>query len=87
VATDEDDWICEGIWLDKVLCTKFWYAIGETMVTVRMKNVLHADLVMAHVSADNPLPHLHPTVRDHVLPLNPKKLRFIDHDFMMDEIS
>ncbi len=73
--------------MDKVLCAKFWYTIGETMVTVYMKNVLHADLVMAQNSADNPLRHLYPTVWDHVLPLNPKKLRFIDHDFMMDEIS
>ncbi len=80
------DWICDGIWLDQVARTKFWYTVGERTVTVRMKNVLHADLVMTPTCADNPLPRLHPTVQDYVLPLNPHKLWLIDHDFMMDEI-
>jgi hypothetical protein len=42
---------------------------------------------MTPISANNPLPHLHPTVQNHVLPLNLYKMRSIDHDFMMDEIS
>ncbi len=57
------------------------------MVTVWMKKVLHADSVMMTISADNSIPCLHPTVRDHILPLNPHKLWLIDHDFMMDEIN
>ena len=61
--------------------------MGDTVVTVRMKNVLHADLAMTPISANNPLPRLHQIVRNQVLPLNPHKLRLIDHDFMMDEIS
>jgi hypothetical protein len=81
------DWICDGIWLDQVTRAKVWYTAGETAVTVRMKNVLHADLVMTPNCADNPLPRLHPTMREHVLPLNPHKLWLIDHDFMMDEIN
>jgi hypothetical protein len=56
------------------------------MVTIRMKNVLHADLVMTPNDGDNTLPRLHPTMRDHVISLNPHKLRLIDHDFMMGEI-
>ncbi len=80
------DWICNGIWLDQVACAKYWYTVGETIVPVCMKNVLHANLMMTPNSADNPLPRLHPTVRDHVLLLKQQKLQLIDHDFMMDEI-
>jgi hypothetical protein len=56
------------------------------MVTICMKNVLHADLVMTPNNGDNTLPRLHPTVQDHVIPLNPQKLWLIDHDFIMDKI-
>jgi len=83
----QGDWICQGRWLNRVDRAKYWYTVGDTVVTVRMKNVLHADLAMTPISANNPLPRLHQIVRIQVLPLNPHKLRLIDHDFMMDEIS
>jgi hypothetical protein len=63
------DWICEGRWLNRVECARYWYTVGDTVVTVRMKNVLHSDLAMTPISVSNPLPHLHPTVRDQVVPL------------------
>jgi hypothetical protein len=81
------DWICEGRWLDRVERAKYWYTVGDTVVTVCMKNVLHADLAMTPISVNNPLPRLHPTVRDQVVPSNPHKMRSIDHDLRMDEIS
>jgi hypothetical protein len=81
------DWICEGRWLNRVERARYWYMVGDTVVTVRMKNVLHAHLAKTPISVNNPLPCLHPTVRDQVMPLNPHKMRSIDHDFMMDEIS
>ena len=55
--------------------------------TVRMKNVLNADILLSSVSEENPLPRLHPSVRDQVLPLHPQKLLWRDHDFMMEEIE
>jgi hypothetical protein len=61
--------------------------LGETIVTVRMKNVLHADLMLIPIGAANALPRLHPTVRHHVLPLHPEMLQSSDHDFMMEEIG
>jgi hypothetical protein len=81
------DWICEGRWLNRVERARYWYTVGDTVVTVRMKNVLHAHLAKTPISVNNPLPCLHPTVRDQVMPLNPHKMRSIDDDFMMDEIS
>jgi hypothetical protein len=81
------DWICEGRWLNRVERARYWYTVGNTVVTVRMKNVLHADLAMTPISVNNPLPRLHPTVRDQVVPSNPHKMRSIDHDLRMDEIS
>ncbi len=81
------DWICEGRWLNRVERARYWYMVGDTVVTVRMKNDLHADLAMTPISVNNPLPRLHPTVRDQVVLLNPHKMQSIDHDFMMDEIS
>jgi hypothetical protein len=81
------DWICEGRWLNRVEHARYWYTVGDTVVTVCMKNVLHADLAMTPISVNNPLPRLHPTVQDQVVPLNPHKMRSTDHDFMMDEIS
>ncbi len=45
------EWICNGIWLDQVARAKFWYTVGATTVTVRMKNVLNVDLVMNPNSA------------------------------------
>jgi len=87
MTVSKGDWVCEGKWFDRVERTKCWYTLGDTTVTVRMKNVLHADLVMVPVGDDNPLPRLNPTVRDHVLPLNPVMLKSSDHDFMMDEIG
>ncbi len=73
--------------MNRVERARYWYTVGDTVVTVQMKNVLHSDLAMTPISASNPLPRLHPTVRDQVVPLNPHKMRSIDHDFMMDEIS
>ena len=60
----QGDWICQGRWLNRVNCAKYWYTVGDTVVTVCMKNVLHADLAMTPISANNPLPRLHPTVRN-----------------------
>ena len=81
------DWTCRGRWLDKVARAKYWYTVGDTAVTVRMKNVLNADILLSSVSEENPLPRLHPSVRDQVLPLHPQKLLARDHDFMMEEIE
>ena len=81
------DWVCDGMWYDRVERTKSWYTLGNDVVTVRMKNVLHADLIMIPISSDNPLPWLHPTVQNHVVPLHPEMLRSSNHDFMMDEIG
>ena len=81
------DWVCDGMWYDRVERTKSWYTLGNDVVTVRMKNVLHADLIMIPISSDNPLPWLHPTVQNHVVPLHPEMLRSSDHDFTMDEIG
>jgi hypothetical protein len=39
------------------------------------------------IAADNPLPSLHPTVQNHVLPLHPRMLKQSDQDFMMDEVG
>ena len=50
----QGDWIFQGRWLNRVDCAKYWYRVGDTVVTVRMKNVLHADLDMTPISANNP---------------------------------
>jgi hypothetical protein len=68
------DWICRRKWFDKVVREKFWYTIGDTVVTVRMKSILDADLVMSPISEANAFPRVHPTVRDQVLQLHPHKL-------------
>jgi hypothetical protein len=81
------DWICKGRWLDQVVRAKYWYTVGATVVTVRMKNVLHADLLMSPISYSNKFPRVHQSVRNHVLPLKPHKLLPQDHDYMMDEIT
>jgi hypothetical protein len=47
------DWICKGRWLDQVVRAKYWHTVGATVVTVRMKNVLHADLLMSPISDSN----------------------------------
>jgi hypothetical protein len=33
----QGDCICEGRWLDRVERSKYWYTVGDTVVTVRMK--------------------------------------------------
>ncbi len=81
------DWAYRGRWLDKVFCTKYWYTVGDTVVTILMKNVLNADLSLSPVSGENPLPRLHPSVWDQVLPLHPHQLLVRDNDFMMEEIE
>jgi hypothetical protein len=68
----KEDWVCEGRWLDRVERAKYWYTVSDTIVTARMKNVLHANLIMKPITSDNPMPKLHPTIRDIVLPLNPR---------------
>ncbi len=80
------DWICKGRWLDQVVRAKYWYTVGATVATIRMKNVLHADLLMSPISDSNKFPMVHQSVRNHVLPLKPHKLLPQDHDYMMDEI-
>jgi hypothetical protein len=83
----KEDWTCRGRWLDKVARAKYWYTVGDTVVTVWMKSVLNADLLLSPISKENQLPRLHPCVRDQVLPLHPQKLLVSDHDFMMEEIE
>ncbi len=34
------DWVCNGMWYDRVERTKSWYTLGDVVVTSRMKNVL-----------------------------------------------
>jgi hypothetical protein len=67
--------------------SKYWYIVGATVVTVRMKNILHADLLMSPISDSNKFLRVHQSVRNHVLPLKPHKLLPQDHDYMMDEIT
>ncbi len=50
MMTFKGDWICKGRWLDQVLRAKYWYTVGATVVTVRTKNVLHADLLMSPIT-------------------------------------
>ncbi len=50
------DWVCEGRWYDRVEHTKYWHTLGDSMITVRMKNVLHANIIMVQIGADNLLP-------------------------------
>jgi hypothetical protein len=61
--------------------------IRDTTVTVRMKNVLTTELMLIPIGTGNPMPRLHLTVRDHVLPLHPEMVQNQDHDFMMDKIG
>ncbi len=79
--------VCQGKWYDRVECTKYWYTLSETTVTVQMKNVLHANLMLIPIGAANPLPCLHPMVWDHILLLHPEMLQSSNHDFMMEEIG
>ena len=58
----KEDWVCEGRWLDQVERAKYWYTVSDTIVTVCMKNVLHADLIMKPITSDNPMPKLYPTI-------------------------
>ncbi len=57
------------------------------MVTVRMKNVLNADLLLSPISKENPFPRVHLSMRDHAKQLHPHKLLVRDHDFMIEEIE
>ena len=51
-----------------------------------MKGVLHADLEMSPVCAENPLRgNMNRKTKEQVLGFNPIKLSDEDHDFMMDE--
>jgi hypothetical protein len=61
--------------------------LGEMTITVRVKNVLHANLMLIPIGAANPLPCLHLTVWDQVLLLHPEMLQGSNHDFMMKEIG
>ena len=79
------EWVCDGIWLNHVPRAKNWYFVGNKKVTVRLKGLLHADLDMMPISADNPLPRINRRVKEQVLPLNPIKVSDYDHDYMMDE--
>ena len=87
MSVSKGDWVCDGRWYDRVERTKSWYTLGDTTVTVRMKNVLTTNLLLIPIGPGNPMPRLHPTVWDYVLPLHPEMVQSRDHDFMMDEIS
>ncbi len=73
--------------MDKVACEIYWYTVGDLLVTIQMKSVLNADLLMSPISKENQFPRVHPSMWDQVLPLHPHKLFMQDHDFMMEEIE
>ena len=87
MLVSKGDWVCDGRWYDRVEHTKSWYTLGDTTVTVRMKNVLTTNLMLIPIGPGNPMPRLHPTVWDYVLPLHPEMVQNQDHDFMMDEFG
>ena len=71
VQNDEKDlqltkgeYLCDGYWLNHIPRARYWYLVGEKKITVRLQQILHADLCMAELADDNPLLQLHPsTVR------------------------
>jgi len=81
----KDEWVCDGIWLNNVERAKYWYWVGDKTITVRMKNVLHSDLEMKELSADNPLPRMNARSKETYTAKKPIKLDEEDHDELMNE--
>ncbi len=75
MLVSKGDWVCDGRWYDRVERTKSWYTLGDTTVTIQMKNVLTTDLMLIPIGPGNPMPQLHPTVHDYVLPLHPEMVQ------------
>ena len=80
----EGEWICEGLWLNHVPRARYWYTVGSVKIIVRLQHVLQADLDMAPLDDNNPLPRMPASTLREVLPLDPIKLCVLDHDYMME---
>jgi hypothetical protein len=80
----EGDWVCDGKWLNPVHCAKFWYTVGNIVVTVWMQSVISSNLLMSSVSANNRLPRMGNGAAKKVMQLGPIKLLSRDHDLLMD---
>ena len=83
----EGDWVCDGKWLNPVHRAKFWYTVGDVLVTVRLQSVLSTNLFMRGISDDNRLPRMGNGAAEAVLQMSPIKLLSQDHDLLMDEIN
>jgi len=76
--------VVQARYFNSVPSAKNWYTISDTKVTVRMQQVVAADIEFDEISADNPLPN-RCNVAD-AKRLGAKRLVADDHDDILEEI-
>ena len=82
--------VCRAEYMDKLPRARRWYyPVQENAATlVRMQQVLHADLPLQVISAENPLPHsVNGVNRIEATHFGARRINNNDHEALLDENS
>lgn len=84
VQVYEGDWICRGVWLEKLPDARNWWTMTDRSCIVRMQEVVHSDVRLCARSESNPLRRgLNPRILQHADEWGAWRLKDDEHKFMM----